>query len=151
MPLSPNEVNFLQDNTKKVLELWMRTRLAFLKAFASDRPSQEQEDAYLNLKSEISRLYRMISERLPPGLMFEGDKMLESLKNAMTLEHLHRQSATERQILMVLWHRIYIKITRTVGALEVMQSGYYPHLHRQLMRAPDDDATAKGKKKARAA
>jgi hypothetical protein len=136
MPLVPEEVDQLHDSIKKLLELWMRTKLAFQKAFGEGKITQEHENAYLQLKSEISRIYRGIGEKLPKGLLFDGDKMMEMLKNAMTMEHLQHQSPAERQIIFANWHRIYIKLTRTLGALEVMKSGYYPHLHRERLKSP---------------
>ena len=35
MPLTPPDVEELHEQIKKLLELWMRTKLVFLKAFGS--------------------------------------------------------------------------------------------------------------------
>ncbi len=145
MALSPTEVEVLYGESKKLLELWMRTKLAFLKAFGGGEISKEQENDYLQLKSEISRMYRAMGERLPKGLHFDGDKMMEMLKNAMTMEHLKRQPPSERRTFYGTWHRVYIKLTRTLGALEVMGEGYYPHMHRKLLEVKG--GAGKGKKK----
>ena len=134
MALNPQGVDELQENVKKLLELWMRIKLVFNKAFGEEEATREHEATYLQLKSEISRIYRIISDKLPAGLKFDGDKMLEMLKNAMTMEHLHAQAPSERHVLYRLWHVVYVKLTRTLGALEVMQSGYYPHLHRERLK-----------------
>ena len=134
MALTPIDVDNLHDNVKKLLEYWMRAKLVFLKAFGKEAVVPEHESAYLQLKSEISRIYRLIADKLPTGLLFDGDKMIEMLKNAMTMEHLHQQPASERQSIYRLWHLVYIKLTRTLGALEVMKSGYYPHLHRGRLK-----------------
>jgi len=134
MALNPQGVDELQEHVKKLLELWMRIKLVFNKAFGEEAITREHEATYLQLKSEISRIYRIISDKLAAGLKFDGDKMLEMLKNAMTMEHLHVQAPGERQVLYRLWHVIYIRLTRTLGALEVMQSGYYPHLHRERLK-----------------
>jgi hypothetical protein len=133
MPLTSKQVDELHDAAKKLLELWMRTKLAFQKAFGEGTISPEHENAYLQLKSEISRIYRNIAEQLPKGLLFDGDKMMEMLKNAMTMEHLHSIPVSERHRLYASWHNVYIKLTRTLGALEIMRSGYYPHLHRERL------------------
>jgi hypothetical protein len=130
MPLTPIDVDELHDAAKKLLEMWMRIKLVFLKAFGEEEISRDHESAYMQLKSEISRIYRAISEKLPKGLQFEGEKMMELLKNAMTMEHLHNQPPKERQSIYSIWHMVYLRLTRSLGALEVMQSGYYPHLHR---------------------
>ncbi len=136
MALSPIEVENIYDATRKLLELWMRIKLILQKSFSEGAPTSEQENTYLQIKSEISRIYRGIAEKIPRGLQIDGDKMMEMLKNAMTMEHLGNQPLTERQIYYSTWHRVYLKLTRTLGALEVMKSGYYPHLHRDRLREP---------------
>ena len=135
MPLSPPEVEELDDNAKKLLELWMNTKLAFITAFGNKELTREHETAYLNLKSDISRIYRVMSEKLPKGLLFEGEKMIEMLKNAMTMETLRQFPASERQNCYKIWHNVYIRLTRTLGSLDVMKAGYYPHLHRDLLKS----------------
>lgn len=143
MALTPEDVDALHESIKKLLEAWMRIKLIFQKAFGDGPLTPEHENAYLQLKSEVSRLYRLVSDRLPRGLAFDGDKMMEMLKNAMTMEHLHNQSASERQGYYSTWHRIYLKITRALGALEVMKSGYYPHMHRERLRPKQEPAKKK--------
>ena len=135
MALSPPEVNDLQETCKKLLGFWMQIKLVFLKAFGAAEISREQESAYMQLKTEISRLNRAASDKLPSGLKFEGEKMMEMLKNAITMEHLRNQPASEKQNINAVWHRLYIKLTRSLGALEVMQSGYYPHVHRSRLKS----------------
>jgi hypothetical protein len=137
MALTPLEVDDLHEQIKKLLELWMRTKLVFLKAFGDEPITREQEAAYLQLKSEVARINRAISAKLPSGLLFEGEKMNETLKNAMTMEHLHNQPPAERQLYYATWHRVFIRLTRTLGALDLMKAGYYPHLHRELMKPPE--------------
>src|SRR5438874_1553470 len=117
MPLTPPDVQELHEQIKKLLELWMRTKLVFLKAFGDEQISKEQEGAYLQLKSEIARINRSIKDKLPKGLFFDDDKMTEILKNAMSMEHLHNQPPAERQNYYQTWHRIFIRLTRALGAL----------------------------------
>lgn len=135
MALTPLTVDELHEQAKKLLELWMKIKLVFLKAFAEGAITREQEANYLQLKSEISRIYRTVSEKITPGLKFDGEKMMEMLKNAMTMEHISQLPPAERQSINRLWHAIYIKLTRTLGALEVMKSGYYPNLHRARLKS----------------
>jgi hypothetical protein len=143
MPLSPPEVEQLDDGAKKLLELWMNIKLAFIAAFGSREITREHETMYLNLKSDVSRIYRVMSEKLPKGLLFEGEKMIEMLKNAMTLEAMRGFPASERQNYYKMWHNIYIRLTRTLGALDVMKAGYYPHLHRDLLKTKKKDVGTK--------
>lgn len=144
MALTPIDVDELYENIKKLLELWMKIKLVFIKAFGDDEVTREHETSFLNLKSEITRIYRIISDKLPPGLKFDGDKAMEQLKNAMSMEHLQKQSASERQNNFKSWHSIYVRLTRTLGALEVMKNGYFPHLHRSRLQSRH---AAAGKKK----
>ncbi len=140
MPLTPPDVEQLHESIKKLLELWMRTKLVFQKAFGEGPLGPEHEAGYMQLKSEISRIYRGVAAQLPKGLQFDGDRMMEMLKNAMTMEHLSNQPLQERQNYFSSWHGIYIKLTRTLGSLEVMRSGYYPHLHRERLKPKEQVA-----------
>jgi hypothetical protein len=147
MALTPHTVAELNENVKKLLDLWMRTRLVFIKAFGNQPIDDAQENAYLELKSEIQRLYRTISENITSGLMFDGDKMIETMKNAISMDQLRQQAAKERQSYLATWHQIYIRLTRTLGALEVINAGYYPHEHRSMLQSYKD--AGKGKSKSR--
>jgi hypothetical protein len=136
MALNPKEVAELHHLVKTLLENWMNTKLAIQRAFGKNPITQEQESAFLKLKSDLSRTYRIVSDRLPKDLQFEGDAMIEMMKNATTMEHLHALPLSEKRNVFSKWHEIYIKMTRTFGALEVINEGYYPRLHRDLLRAP---------------
>lgn len=135
MALTPKDVDDLHENVKKLLEMWMKTKLVFTKAFGEEEISREHETGFLNLKSEITRIYRTLSDKLPPGLRFDGDKAMDLLKNAMSMEHLQKLPPSERQNIFKIWHAVYIRLTRTLGALETMQQGYYPHLHRTRLQS----------------
>ena len=143
MALTPQDVQHLHESVKKLLELWMNTKLVFLKAFSEAEISREHETAFLQLKSEVSRTYRSVANNLPKGLMFDGDKLMEILKNAMTMEHLGRMPVQDRQSYLASWHRIYIMMMRTLGALEVMNSGYFPHMHRDRIKSAKSAGKAK--------
>ncbi len=133
MPLIPSQVESFEEAVKKILEIWMRIKLVFLKAFSDAGVQSDQEKEYLRLKTELSRLYKKVSEELPGGLQFDGDKMMETLKSAMSMAHLKNLPATERRKILGTWHVCYLKLIRTLGALEVMGLGYYPHLHREIV------------------
>lgn len=143
MALTPQDVDQLNENVKKLLELWMRTKLVITRAFGNEKVTREHEAAFLQLKSEISRIYRGVSGKLPSGMKFEGEKMIELLKNAMTLEHLSNQPPTEKQAIFQRWHTVYIRMTRTFGALEVMKAGYYPAVHRGRLKSTTETKSSK--------
>ena len=126
----------MYQTTKQLVEIWMRIKLAIQKAFGKGEITKEQEQAFLQLKSDLSRHYRSVGERLPKDLLFDGDQMMEMLKNAISMQHLQNQPVAEKRNVFSLWHKVYVKMTRTFGALEVVNDGYYPSLHRDLLRDP---------------
>lgn len=134
MALNPKEVEGLHGSTRKLLEIWMKTKLAIQRGFGKEAISKEHETAFLNLKSDMSRLYRSIGDRLPKDLQFEGDEMMDMMKNAMTLQQLQTLPIGEKKQMFAKWHKLYVLMTRTYGALEVLNDGYYPSLHRDLMK-----------------
>lgn len=135
MALNPVEVAQLNGSVKALLEIWLRIKLALQKAFSKGELSREQENAFLQLKSDLSRTYRQIAERLPKDLAFDGDLMIEMMKNAISMQHLQNQAVNDKRNMFTAWHKIYVKMTRTYGALEVIDQGYYPSIHRDLLKS----------------
>lgn len=147
MALNPKEVEELHHLVKSLLETWMNIKLVIQKAFGKNPITKEHESAFLNLKSNLSRTYRLISDRLPKDLQFEGDQMIEMMKNATTMEHLHALPLSEKRNVFSKWHEIYVLMTRTFGALEVINEGYYPRLHRDLLKPKQAAGKGKGGRK----
>lgn len=143
MALTPPEVVELHQALKSLLEIWMRIKLAYQKAFGKGEITKEQESAFLQLKSDLSRHFRAVSNRLPKDLTFEGEDMMDMLKNAISMQHLQGQPTAEKRALFNRWHKIYIKMSRSFGAIEVINEGYYPSLHRDLLRDPTKKKTIK--------
>ncbi len=136
MALTPKEVADLNVTMKNLVEVWMRIKLAIQKAFGKGEITKEQEGAFLQLKSDLSRQYRSVADRLPKDLQFDGDQMMDMLKNAISMQHLQNQHINDKRNMFSLWHKVYVKMTRTFGAVEVINEGYYPSLHRDLLRDP---------------
>lgn len=144
MALTPPEVAQITQAVKSLLEIWLKVKLVFQTAFRKGEIQREQENAFLQLKSDLSRNLRVTSDRLPKDLQFDGEVMMEMMKNAISMQHLQNLSVNDKRTIFNQWHRVYIKLTRTYGAVEVIDQGYYPSLHRDLLR------TAKPKPKGKA-
>ncbi len=127
------EVLEVQQSVKSVLDNWMRIKLAFQKAFSQGPISREHENAFLKLKSELSRANRQLSEKLPSNLSYDSAQMMELMKNATTMQSLHSLPPQERRQVLTQWHHIYILLNRSLGALEVVGDGYHPNLHRGML------------------
>ena len=147
MAFTPKEVAELHTGQKKLLEVWMKIKLAIQTAFSQSQVTPEHENAFLVLKSDLSRLNRSVADHLPKDLRFGGDEMMDLMKNATTMQHLHGLPLREKRETFGTWHKIYVLMSRSFGALEVINDGYYPRLHRNLMRM--DGGGGKGKSKRR--
>ena len=134
MALTPSVVESLEGEIQSLLEMWMRVKLAFVKAYGDAEITPELERGFMQIKTELSAAYRNIEGDLVPGLKFDGEKMAELMKNAINMRHVRRQPTADRTTTFVLWHRIYVKLTRALGALKVIRSGYYPSIHRHRLR-----------------
>jgi len=134
MVLTPKEVSETLPAIKGLLESWMKVKLVFQKAFSKGEITREQENAFLQLKSDISRAYRNIMQNVPKDLHFEGDQMMEMLKNAISMQHLQSMPWGDKRNLFSTWHKVYMRMTRTYGAFEVIEQGYYPSIHREILR-----------------
>jgi len=145
MALNPTEVKELQHLAKNLLKMWMQCKLAFNKAFSEGAIVKENEAAFLKLKAELSRVSKNLQARLPLDLQYDGDSMIDLLKNSTSLQLLHSFPQQERIKVLNNWHSVYVKLNRTMGALEVLDEGYYPRLHRHLISAAG--STKKKKKK----
>lgn len=134
MALTPKDIDALHDSVKEIADLWLRIKLVFMKSFSGGGLTREHEAAYLQLKSDISRISRTLEKTLPSGLDFEREKMIEMLKNAITMDHLQKLPEKDQQSLLKMWHKIYIQMERALGAMETMRSGYFPHAHRPMLK-----------------
>ena len=60
MALSSEDIATLHSSTKTILEIWMRLKLAIQTAFRKVEITKEHENAFLQLKSDLSRKYRSV-------------------------------------------------------------------------------------------
>jgi len=147
MALNPKRVEELYASMKSLLEIWMRIKLVIQKAFSKEDITREHETAFLNLKSSLSRLYRTVGDHLPKDVQFDGDEMVEMMKSATTMKFLQNLALDEKRKIFSNWHRLYVLMTRTFGALEVVNEGYYPRLHRGRLQTKSKEGPMRKKKK----
>lgn len=146
MALNPTEVKELQHLIKNLLKMWMQCKLAFNKAFSEGAIVKENESTFLKLKAELSRIAKNVQNRLPADLQFGGNDLIDLLKNATSLQLLHSFPQADRIKVLNNWHSVYVKLNRTMGALEVLDEGYYPRLHRHLISGEQPGKKKKRKK-----
>lgn len=123
-PPSPLEVTLSE--AQVLVNLWLKTRAFFAKSNTEDPIGREEEQAFLESKSEISRCQRALSAKIPPDAVFPGDKMVDLLRQSISIGHLRALPKADRQTLMANWHAVFVQLCRSVGALQFMVEGYIP-------------------------
>lgn len=123
-PLSQAEL-VLQD-AQALLEIWLRIKAYFVKAASEDPITPEDERVFLDLKSEVQRLQRLLKNRMIAGLDFGDQRMQELLRQSISIRHLRELPRADRALLVNSWHHVFIYVARTVGALQFIAEGYRP-------------------------
>ena len=123
-PPSPSEVALAE--AQNLLQLWMNTKSSFAKANSEEEITREDEQSFLETKSEISRYQRTLTPKLPEGVTFGADRMQELLRQSISIGHLRNLPKVDRTNLLVQWHYVFVFLSRAVGAMQFMTEGYVP-------------------------
>ena len=120
------EAKEASDIAKNLLQIWIALKKFFLKANSNEPLTKDDERQFLEMKSEVAKIQRTLGQKLKDALYFGGDKLQNLLRQAISVSHLRNLPVTDKRILYKEWHVIFILVTRVVGALEFIQSGYIP-------------------------
>lgn len=123
---------------QNTMELWLSFKRFMGKAFSDAEVGTGDETDFLEVKSSLSKNLRTLAERIKlVGNIDYGEKNIrELLTKCVTVGHLRGLPKNDQKNLRKEWHGVFIKLSRTVGALKFLSEGYVPP-------AP----AAKGKKK----
>jgi hypothetical protein len=116
----PQEREDLLNAAKTLLKHWLHIRDFLLLAFQNDAITREQEQAFLELKSETARTQRGVSGKIPEDLQFGADKITDFLRQAISVAHLRSLPLADKRGLVSGWHVASVMLHRAVGALEFM-------------------------------
>lgn len=111
-----------------MLEQWLSFRKYIDRSFDDTPASAEEETGFLEIKSSISRSSRTVAEKIKSvGKMDFGEKVLrESLTKCVSVDHMKKLPLSDKRSLVKDWHGVFIKLSRSVGALKMMSEGYLP-------------------------
>jgi hypothetical protein len=123
-PPSPQEVALTE--AQNLIQLWLRTKHFYAKANTEEPVTREDEQQFLETKSHISRLQRVLGAKMPPGVTFGADRMQDLLRQSISIGHLRNLPKSDKQQLMQTWHQVFIYLSRAAGALQFMVEGYIP-------------------------
>jgi hypothetical protein len=114
----PEERHQLLEDTRTLLKHWTRVRDFLLMAFQNEPIPREQEQAFLQLKSETARSQRVVSSKIPEELAFGSDKITDFLRQAISISHLRSLPLADKRGLVGAWHVASVMLHRAAGALE---------------------------------
>ncbi|MBX7246600.1 MAG: hypothetical protein K1X53_13975 [Candidatus Sumerlaeaceae bacterium] len=123
-PPTPTEQALAE--AQKLLQLWVAVKAYFMRACTEEPIVKENEQAFLETKSEVSKLQRMLTSKMPEGLVFGNDRMQDFLRQAISMSHLRGLTKADRATMLSLWHYVFIYLSQAAGALQFINEGYTP-------------------------
>ncbi|MEQ8822689.1 MAG: hypothetical protein RLY93_20825 [Sumerlaeia bacterium] len=113
---------------QQTLEQWLSFRKFMLKAFSDDPLAAEEETNFLDVKSAMTRNTRALDEcTRAAGKLDYGSKEIQELRNkCVSMQHLRGLPQNDRLGLYQEWHKVFVRLSRTVGAFKFMSEGFVP-------------------------
>ncbi len=113
---------------KNLLQLWVSFRKYFQRSFTSEPISRQEEQDFLELKSTLAKSYRALAQRSNELFYYGGDKILEILRQSISVGHLRALPIGDKRMLYTSWHTVFVYLSRTVGAYRFLAEGFVPLL-----------------------
>ena len=107
--------------------LWMEFRKHFRRAFGKQEIPAPEEQRFLQLKSEITRVQRVLAQNVPAGLDYGLKTINNLMTQAISIETLRDMPMNDKKSLYEEWHQAYIRIQNMLGVLDVMAEGHQVH------------------------
>ncbi len=109
------------------LQKWLLFKRHFLKAFTQEPLTPEDEHEFLEIKSEVAKNSRLLTERLK-DIQFGGDKIGNILRQCISVDQLRSLPVPDRRGLYKEWHVIFVYLSQARGALEFISAGWEPRV-----------------------
>jgi hypothetical protein len=110
-----------------VIEKWVTLKTYLLKGFEPGEIAVDDEAHFLEIKSDVTRSIRSLSERLGETRLDYGDKLVrEMLGKCVSVNHVQSLPAADKRSLIKDWHKAFVLMSRTSGALAFLADGYVP-------------------------
>jgi hypothetical protein len=107
---------------QSVLEKWVTLKSYLMKGFEEGEIPIDDESHFLEIKSDVTRSIRALSERLGETKLDYGDKIVRDV----SVNHVQGLPIADKRQLLKDWHRAFIMMSRTSGALAFLAEGYTP-------------------------
>ena len=125
-PKPPTQNELALADAQHLMQLWLKTKVFLTKATTEDPITREEEQAFLESKSELSKYLRTLTSKLPEGIAFGPEKMQELLRQSISIGHLRGLPRPDKQALISQWHHVFVHLSRVTGAIQFLVEGYIP-------------------------
>lgn len=123
-PVVVNEL--VVQEAQNLVKLWLNVKKFLVKAMGEDPITKEEEQAFLNAKTEVGRLTRSVGQKVPSDVTVGGEKMQDLLRQAISIAHLRGLPKADKQVLVSNWHASYITLAQAYGCLVFIAEGFIP-------------------------
>ncbi|MCB2155737.1 hypothetical protein KQI84_12705 [bacterium] len=132
---------------QNTLEQWLSFKKYLNKSFGEEDVTPEDESNFLEVKSAVARNVRSVGERLKEmkELDYGGSAIRDLLNKCVSVGHLRALPAADKRALYKDWHGVFVRLSRTVGALKFMSEGYIPRSQRAAGKKKKGGGGSKGK------
>ncbi len=120
----PTKTEELVSAASKVASLWMDFRKGFQRALGAKEITNQDEQHFLEIKSHLSRLQRILAQRLPEGFKYGSKRMTEIMGQTISISALREMPPSDRRSIYQQWHEAYIALENLQGILDVMEEGF---------------------------
>ncbi|MBN1867978.1 hypothetical protein JW916_11880 [Candidatus Sumerlaeota bacterium] len=107
-----------------VSSLWLEFRKCLRRAFTPGEVPVEEEQKFLEIKSNLARLQRVLSQNLPEGFKYGSKRIAQIMSQAVSIGTVQDLPANDKMTLYNRWHDCYISLQNLVGILDVLNDGY---------------------------
>lgn len=121
----PTVTEQLLEAGTQVSALWMEFRKHFRKAFTNQEIDQAEEQRFLELKSDITRLQRILAQNLPEGFDYNAARIGNVMTQAISIDTLRDMPLKDKKSLYDEWHAAYISIQNMLGVIDTMAEGHH--------------------------
>lgn len=117
---------------QSMLTQWITFKEYLTLAFGDDPPTAEDDQAFLEIKSNIARAMRSLGEKLKDAKLDYGERaMREILNKCVSVGHIKALPMNDKRALLKDWHGAFIRLSRISGAVSLLSTGYVPRAARQ--------------------
>jgi len=115
---------------QNTLEHWLSFKRYVMKGFGEDAITPEDETGFLEVKSSVAKNIRSLTERLKEvgNFDFGGTIVRDQLNKCVSVGHLRALPMSDRRAMLKEWHVVFVRLSRTVGALKFISEGYVPQV-----------------------